>query len=201
MVPADVRPQSIVARVALIAALALVAVPGVAGSRGISLTPALDSTLFHPVEIASLVRGTETASTTPDPAFRSAATLSDSAPLLEPAASLGTPERPEVAQPGSKPIAVDRNPWRYESEISFYGPGFYGRRTACGQAYTTSIMGVAHRTLPCGTRVTFRHGSRIITVPVIDRGPYVAGRTWDLSGAACRKLGHCFTGPIYWRYG
>jgi rare lipoprotein A len=86
--------------------------------------------------------------------------------------------------------------------VSFYGPGFYGRRTACGHAYTTSIMGVAHRTLPCGTMVRFRNpaNGRTITVPVIDRGPYVAGRQWDLSGGACRALGHCYTGPIYWRF-
>ena len=40
-----------------------------------------------------------------------------------------------------------------------------------------------------------------IVVPVIDRGPYVPGRTWDLSGAACTALGHCWTGPIYWKWG
>jgi rare lipoprotein A len=92
--------------------------------------------------------------------------------------------------------------WRYDPNVSFYGPGFYGRRTACGHAYTTSIMGVAHRTLPCGTMVRFRNpaNGRVVTVPVIDRGPYVAGRQWDLSGAACRALGHCYTGPIYWRF-
>jgi rare lipoprotein A (peptidoglycan hydrolase) len=90
--------------------------------------------------------------------------------------------------------------WRYDREVSWYGPGFYGNRTACGQTYTKSIMGVAHRSLPCGTKVSFKYGSRVITVPVIDRGPYVAGRNWDLSAAACRALSHCFTGPIYWRF-
>ena len=200
MVPADVRPRRIVARVTLIVALALVAVPGAAGSRGFSLTPALDAGLFRPVEIASLVRGTETTMLPPDPDLQSSATLNELAPVLEPPTSLGLPARPDVGQPEAKAIAVSRNPWRYDREISFYGPGFYGQRTACGQTYTQSIMGVAHRSLPCGTRVSFRNGDRVITVPVIDRGPYAAGRTWDLSGAACRALGHCYTGPIYWRF-
>jgi Lytic transglycolase len=89
--------------------------------------------------------------------------------------------------------------WIYDPETSFYGPGFYGNRTACGQAYTKTIMGVAHRRLPCGTLVAFRYKGKEITVPVIDRGPYVDGRTWDLSGGLCTFLNHCFTGPIEYR--
>jgi rare lipoprotein A len=66
---------------------------------------------------------------------------------------------------------------------SWYGPGFYGNRTACGQIYTPQIAGVAHRTLPCGTVLTLEYGGRSVTVTVIDRGPYIAGRTLDLSNA------------------
>jgi rare lipoprotein A (RlpA)-like double-psi beta-barrel protein len=66
---------------------------------------------------------------------------------------------------------------------SWYGPGFYGNRTACGQIYTPEIIGVAHRTLPCGTPVVLEYRGRTMTVPVIDRGPYIAGRTLDLSNA------------------
>lgn len=76
---------------------------------------------------------------------------------------------------------------------SWYGPGFYGNRTACGQIYTPEIIGVAHRTLPCGTLVVIEFRGRTMTVPVIDRGPYIAGRTLDLSNAtkiamACTDL-------------
>lgn len=76
---------------------------------------------------------------------------------------------------------------------SWYGPGFYGNRTACGQVYTPEIIGVAHRTLPCGTLVVIEFRGRTMTVPVIDRGPYIAGRTLDLSNAtkiamACTDL-------------
>ncbi len=72
---------------------------------------------------------------------------------------------------------------------SWYGPGFYGNRTACGQVYTPEIIGVAHKTLPCGTLLTLTYGSRVLTVPVIDRGPYVAGRTLDLSYATKLAIG------------
>lgn len=68
---------------------------------------------------------------------------------------------------------------------SWYGPGFYGNRTACGQTYTPEIMGVAHRLLPCGTSIRIASPAGVtLTVPVIDRGPYIAGRSLDLSNAA-----------------
>src|SRR5438270_4408035 len=72
---------------------------------------------------------------------------------------------------------------------SWYGPGFYGNRTACGQTYTPEIVGVAHRTLPCGTLVVLEYRGHTMTVPVIDRGPYIAGRTLDLSHATHVAMG------------
>ncbi len=72
---------------------------------------------------------------------------------------------------------------------SWYGPGFYGNRTACGQTYTPEILGVAHLSLPCGTLLTLTYGSRSMVVAVIDRGPYVVGRTLDLSNATKIALG------------
>jgi hypothetical protein len=72
---------------------------------------------------------------------------------------------------------------------SWYGPGFYGNRTACGQTYTPEIVGVAHRTLPCGTLVVLEYRGKTLTVPVIDRGPYIAGRTLDLSHATHIAMG------------
>lgn len=87
-----------------------------------------------------------------------------------------------------------------DPEISFYGPGFYGNRTACGFKLTTTLKGVANRTLPCGTNVTFvTLEGKELTVPVVDRGPYVSGRIFDLTGGACRILKHCWTGPIYYK--
>lgn len=84
------------------------------------------------------------------------------------------------------------------SEASFYGPGLYGNRTACGQTLTRSTQGVAHKSLPCGTLVRFEWHGRELVVPVIDRGPYTAGREWDLTAAACEYLGRCHTAPVAW---
>ena len=69
---------------------------------------------------------------------------------------------------------------------SWYGPG---GRTACGEQLTASTLGVASPTLPCGTRVTLRLGARSLTVPVIDRGPFVSGRDFDLTYATKLALG------------
>jgi rare lipoprotein A len=83
------------------------------------------------------------------------------------------------------------------SHASWYGPGLYGNSTACGGALTASRLGVAHRSLPCGTRVTFRYGSRSVTVPVIDRGPFAAGREWDLTAATKARLGFPDVGVVW----
>jgi hypothetical protein len=72
---------------------------------------------------------------------------------------------------------------------TWYGPGLYGRRTACGIRLRRSTVGVAHRRLPCGTRVIFYYRGIFMSVPVIDRGPYARGATWDLTAAAARALG------------
>ena len=118
-------------------------------------------------------------------------------------------------QPYQLPAFVGLSAWR-ASRVSFYGPGFYcvsnrvkaclpqrgrparAKLTACGVLFTRTVVGVAHRTLPCGTLVAFTYRGRTVIAPVIDRGPYVAGRVWDLSGGLCVALRHCFTGPISW---
>jgi rare lipoprotein A (peptidoglycan hydrolase) len=71
---------------------------------------------------------------------------------------------------------------------SWYGPGLYGNETACGQTLRASTVGVAHRTLPCGTVVKFAYRGRAVLAPVIDRGPFVKGRAWDLTAAASEAL-------------
>jgi rare lipoprotein A (peptidoglycan hydrolase) len=72
---------------------------------------------------------------------------------------------------------------------SWYGgPSMWGRTTACGQTLRPNTLGVAHKTLPCGTTVKFvYHGHALIT-QVIDRGPYIKGRAWDLTQAASEAL-------------
>jgi rare lipoprotein A len=76
---------------------------------------------------------------------------------------------------------------------TWYGPGFYGRTTACGLRMTRKLLGVAHRKLPCGTQVAFTYKGKAITVPVVDRGPFKRGRRWDLTSAAATALGFAYT--------
>ena len=71
---------------------------------------------------------------------------------------------------------------------SWYGPGLYGRHTACGETLRATTIGVAHRSLPCGTMVKFIYRGHTVVAPVIDRGPYVKGRAWDLTAATSEAL-------------
>jgi hypothetical protein len=72
---------------------------------------------------------------------------------------------------------------------SYFGPGLWGNRTACGQTLTTTLQGVAHRTLACGTAVTLSHAGNTVTVPVVDRGPQILSREFDLTYATKLALG------------
>ena len=72
---------------------------------------------------------------------------------------------------------------------SYYGPGLFGNRTACVQTLTTTLQGVAHRTLPCGTLVHLKYGANEVTVPVVDRGPMILSREFDLTYATKLALG------------
>jgi rare lipoprotein A (peptidoglycan hydrolase) len=74
----------------------------------------------------------------------------------------------------------------------------YGLGLACGGVLGRNELGVAHKTAPCGTLITFTYGGRSLTVPVIDRGPYIAGREWDLTGATAAALGFPGLGKIEW---
>jgi hypothetical protein len=75
------------------------------------------------------------------------------------------------------------------SRATEYGPGFYGRQTACGQKLRRSTIGLANRTLRCGESVAVYYHGRTLTVPVIDRGPYANGADWDLTVATGKALG------------
>jgi len=75
------------------------------------------------------------------------------------------------------------------ARATWYGPGLYGHTTACGQVLSHRIMGIAHRTLPCGTPVTLYLAGRTVVVPVIDRGPFSNGAHYDLTSATAQALG------------
>jgi rare lipoprotein A (peptidoglycan hydrolase) len=117
--------------------------------------------------------------------------------LLLLAALLALPATPAQATTGGA-SAVAASEAEGGSEVAFapmqwagatwYGPGLYGRHTACGQLLSPETIGVAHRSLPCGTTVKFEYRGRSIVTQVIDRGPYSHGNSWDLTQAAARAL-------------
>jgi hypothetical protein len=77
---------------------------------------------------------------------------------------------------------------------SWYGGG---GGLACGGSLSSSTLGVANKTLPCGTLVTLRYNGRSVRVPVVDRGPYVAGREFDLTEATKQAIGFGDTGTVW----
>jgi rare lipoprotein A len=100
----------------------------------------------------------------------------------------------QAATGGASPVAsspagaeLTFSPMR-SGGASWYGPGLYGNKTACGETLRPNTLGVAHRNLPCGTTVKFLYHGHALITQVIDRGPYVDGRTWDLTSAASEAL-------------
>ena len=90
---------------------------------------------------------------------------------------IGTPDAPKPDRKGM------------EREIAtWYGPGLWGNQTACGQTLDRKTVGVAHKHLPCGTKVTFAYRGNTLTTKVIDRGPFANDATWDLTQAAAKQL-------------
>ena len=69
-----------------------------------------------------------------------------------------------------------------------------GGSTACG---FHAGLGVANRSLPCGTKVKFRYGARSVTAVVDDRGPYVGGRDWDLNQNTAAALAFSGVGTVW----
>jgi rare lipoprotein A (peptidoglycan hydrolase) len=80
------------------------------------------------------------------------------------------------------------SPLRLAGASWYGGTSMWGRTTACGQTLRPSTIGVANKTLPCGTPVKFVWHGHAIVAPVIDRGPYIKGRAWDLTSAAAEAL-------------
>lgn len=75
------------------------------------------------------------------------------------------------------------------AKATWYGPGFYGKTTACGVKLDKDTVGIAHRTLPCGTQVEVRMGGRSVVAPVIDRGPFANGASLDLTKDVADQVG------------
>jgi hypothetical protein len=82
------------------------------------------------------------------------------------------------------------------AKATYFGPGLFGNRTACGQRLTRRLRGIAHRSLPCGSIVELVYKGRILRAPVVDRGPFARGIRYDLTQATARDLGFTTTDVI-----
>jgi rare lipoprotein A len=101
------------------------------------------------------------------------------------------------AETGGVASAPAPTPIQKVALATWFGPGFYGQTTACGQTLTPAVVGVANRTLPCGTLVKFSYHGHAAVVPVIDRGPYAHnGAQWDLTSGAATALGMADTARL-----
>lgn len=115
-------------------------------------------------------------------------------------AQAGTGGAAVVAADGTAPAVggiVFSSPMR-SAGATWYGPGLYGNHTACGQTLRPGTIGVAHKTLPCGTTIKFAYHGRSLVTQVIDRGPYSVGNSFDLTNGARLALG--FEGAEQVRY-
>jgi rare lipoprotein A (peptidoglycan hydrolase) len=108
--------------------------------------------------------------------------------VTQPAAASPAATQPAAASPAAA-TPSSGVPAHHHTLASWFGPGFYGNHTACGQTMSPKIVGVANRTLPCGTLVKFAVKGRTLVVPVVDRGPYTKGVEWDLTAGAAQQLG------------
>jgi len=88
----------------------------------------------------------------------------------------------------------------YTARAAPYGPTASHPRTACGQPLLKTTQGVAHPVLPCGVRLYIRFHGREVLTQVIDRGPNVPGRDFDLTKALANRLDLHGAQTIQWRF-
>ncbi|MGO9902080.1 MAG: septal ring lytic transglycosylase RlpA family protein [Solirubrobacteraceae bacterium] len=103
------------------------------------------------------------------------------------APSSGVSLTPQAASDASS--ALSMTVYRPTVATWYGGSTMFGANTACGELLSKDTLGVANRTLPCGTPVGIYYDGRSIVVPVIDRGPYVKGVSWDLTEATAKAIG------------
>jgi rare lipoprotein A len=105
----------------------------------------------------------------------------------------GVPGGTTTTEPTATPSSAPGS-WTVYKAATWYGPGFWGKSTACGTTLTPTTLGVAHRKLPCGTQVTFNYNGASVTATVIDRGPFHKGYAWDLTKKVAKRLGFLAVG-------
>jgi rare lipoprotein A (peptidoglycan hydrolase) len=112
--------------------------------------------------------------------FTAASGFASTGATTSPGGTTTTAPAPTTPPPGS---------WTITQNATWYGPGLWGRQTACGMPLNPTVVGVAHKRLPCGTRVTFSYAGHSVPATVIDRGPFRKGYAWDLTKRTAKLLG------------
>jgi rare lipoprotein A (peptidoglycan hydrolase) len=102
-------------------------------------------------------------------------------------------------KPVVKQVPVPGSDW-YRSLAAPYPATTKRERTSCGQRLGPSTLGVAHPVLPCGVKLFIAYKDQVVLTQVVDRGPSVPGREFDVTRALARKLGLQGTQQIRWRY-
>jgi len=101
--------------------------------------------------------------------------------------------------PGAVVVPGTKNGY-YTAKAAPYGPTASHRRTACGKPFLKTTEGIAHPVLPCGVRLYIRFHGREVLTQVVDRGPNVPGRDFDLTKALANRLDLHGTQTVQWRF-
>jgi rare lipoprotein A (peptidoglycan hydrolase) len=99
-----------------------------------------------------------------------------------------------TVEPTSPPASSSSGTYTVYKKATWYGPGLWGNNTACGMVLQPTVIGTAHKGLPCGTQVTFTYAGRSVAATVIDRGPFRKGYAWDLTKKAAKRVGFLAVG-------
>ncbi|MCT0213208.1 septal ring lytic transglycosylase RlpA family protein [Synechococcus sp. CS-1326] len=152
---------------------------------GLSIPALADTSQTFPSPLVAMARPVESSDPAPSPSGDVAIREVEPEPVVEP--------KPLPVVP--QPIAPLPQPRRVKQvsrgEASWYGPGFFGNRTANGEVFRPGTLTAAHRTLPFGTRVRVTNlwNGRSAEVRINDRGPFHGNRVIDLAHGAAQKLG------------
>lgn len=197
------RVRLVPATLALTGVIALV----LAGVAGVGLAPLQ---VAEAIEALRLKESSE-ATTTTGAAFDAAA-KSDALVVASAGTKVAMATTAKAATPVTKPVArttrttVSRSAstatttggWK-TAKVSWYGPGFYGNTMAGGGTLTPTSMVVAHRSMAFGTRIEFSYKGKTCVAVVQDRGPYIAGRVFDLGPGTAQALGFGGVGIVSYR--
>ncbi|APD07577.1 rlpA-like lipoprotein [Flavobacteriaceae bacterium UJ101] len=116
--------------------------------------------------------------------------------------AFATNETGKSKDSSNKDAKVEKTTNEKTGKASWYGPGFHGKLTANGERYDMNGVSAAHKTLKFGTKVKITNlaNGKSIVVRINDRGPYIAGRQFDLSKGAFKKIASIHTGVIKIKY-